>query len=344
MNVGHILALGGRTVLGHTPQTAAAAVRAGISRVESHPFLVDSGGAPIRGAFDETIDEQASAVERMHALASHALLGLEERLERPLPPLSLLLALPEHRPGFDEKDQLALESSLQRHQGRLTFNSVRTVAQGHAGGLEALRLAADVTPRLPEGLCVVGGIASYLDPRTIAWLSSNRQLIRPDSRTGFFPGEAAFFALFASQQTRRSLGSESLATVHGAGSAMEPRRIRSDLDNLGRGLTDAIRQACSGVDGLIDQVYSDINGERYRAEEWGLAILNTSQWFRNPAGYIAPAGQWGDLGAATGLALTSLAAESWRRGYSAGPLAMLIAGSEAGLRGAVVLGAPEAKA
>ena len=84
-------------------------------------------------------------------------------------------------------------------------------------------------------------------------------------------------------------------------------------------------------------MYSDINGERYRAEEWGLAILRTATWFRDPAGYIAPASQWGDLGAATGTALAMLAAAAWKRGYARGPLAMLIAGSEAGLRAAVVL-------
>lgn len=78
-------------------------------------------------------------------------------------------------------------------------------------------------------------------------------------------------------------------------------------------------------------------GSGGRAEEWGLAILRTSQWFRDPAGYVAPAGQWGDLGAATGTALAMLAIAAWQRGYARGPLAMLFAGSEAGRRGVVLL-------
>ena len=62
------------------------------------------------------------------------------------------------------------------------------------------------------------------------------------------------------------VGLPSLAAIRGAGVATEARRIKGDLDNLGHGMTEAVTQACrdtGGLGGVIDTVYSDINGERF---------------------------------------------------------------------------------
>ncbi len=335
----HIVAMGARTALGLGPETSAAAVRAGISRVEEHPYLVDATGQPLRGAYDRKLDEDLPCLERMAALAEHALAQLVERLRlRSALSVPLLLALPETRPGFVAADEQQLERRLARARGALRFHSVRTVSRGHAGALEALHIAAQVVSASAEGICVVGGVESYLEPRTLAWLSRHGQLMRSDARSAFYPGEGACFVVVASQTARRHLGLPSLAVLRGSGVATEQAPIKTDRDNLGLGLAEAVRQASAGLGGaLVDEVYSDINGERYRAEEWGLAILRAYPWFHDPAGYVAPAGQWGDLGAATGTALAMLAIAAWQRGYARGPLAMLIAGSEAGRRGAVLL-------
>lgn len=337
----HIVAIGARTALGLAPEPVAAAVRAGISRVEEHPYLVDATGQPLRGAYDRRLDAELPCVERMAVIADHALAQLGERLplrgEQPLP---LLLSLPEARPGFGLADQHLLERRLAEVHGALRIHSVRTVSRGHAGALEALHVAAQLVSTSTEGICVVGGVESWFDPRTLAWLSRNGQLMRRDARSAFYPGEGACFVAVASQTTRRKLGLPSLAVLRGTGVATENAPIKVDRDNLGIGLAEAVEQACrgiGGVGGLVDDVYCDINGERYRAEEWGLAILRTHHRFRDPARYIAPAGQWGDLGAATGTALAMLAVAAWQRGYARGPLAALIAGSEAGRRGAVLL-------
>jgi len=167
-----------------------------------------------------------------------------------------------------------------------------------------------------------------------------------DARSGFFPGEGACFALVLSHAARRALGLASLAVIRSAGVASERCSRPSGLDNLAHGLSEAIGRACSGLGGdagLVDQVYCDINGESYRAQEWGLAIMRTSQWLRDPAGYVAPADRWGDLGAATGTALAMLPVAAWQRGYAAGPLALLFAGSDDGRRAAVVLERPSSR-
>ena len=336
----HIVAISARTALGLAPEPSAAAVRAGISRVEEHPYFIDATGQPLRGAYDRRLDEQLPCLERMAALAEHALSQLVVRLPL-LGELSahLLLSLPEARPGFGLADEQQLERRLAQVPGALRFQSVRTVSRGHAGALEALHVAAQLVSTSAERLCIVGGVESWFEPRTLAWLSRNGQLMCSDARSAFLPGEAACFAMVASQAARREHRLPSLAVIRGTGVTTEQAQIKTDRDNLGIGLSEAVRQACHalGPSDRVHEIYCDINGERYRAEEWGLAILRTGQWFRDPARYVAPAGQWGDIGAATGTALAMLAIAAWQRGYARGPLAMLFAGSEAGRRGAVVL-------
>jgi 3-oxoacyl-[acyl-carrier-protein] synthase I len=337
----HIVALAARTALGRTAETSAAAVRAGISRVQEHPFLVDVAGEALRGAYDRGLDPELPCSERLVALAEHGLAQLRPRLHAPEAlSLPLLLALPETRPGFGVGDVAGIERGLARGDGALGVHSVRTVGRGHAGALEALDLAAQLVSTSAEGACIVGGVDSWFEPRTLAWLTSHGQLRCASTRSAFFPGEGACFVVVAREEVRRSRGWPSLAVVRGRGVATERAPIKTDRDNLGVGLADAVAQACRGLGRageLVDDIYCDINGERYRAEEWGLTALRTSQWLRDPSVYVAPAGQWGDLGAATGAALTVLAVAAWARGYARGPVALLVAGSESGRRGAVLL-------
>lgn len=341
----HIVALGARTAVGLRPETAAAAIRAGISRVQEHPYLVDAHGEPLRAAYDTGLDEGLSSPERMLALAEHCLHQLAASLPlRGELAVPLLLSTPEPRPGFAAVDEQHLERVLTRAYGSLRIHSVRTASRGHAGGLEAIHQAAQLVSSTTHHACVVGGAESWLDPHALAWLSSRRRLPVADARSAFFPGEGACFALVLSHAARRSLGVPSLATIRGSGVATERSSLLSGLDNLAHGLTAAVRDACAslgGAAGLIDDIYCDLNGESYRAQEWGLAILRTHAWLRDPAGHITPADRWGDLGAATGTALAMLPIAAWQRGYDRGPLALLFAGSDAGRRAAVVLERPQ---
>ena len=339
-----IVALGARTVVGLRPETAAAAVRAGINRVREHPFLVDDADEPLRAAYDPKLPEDMPGLERMIALAEHCLHQLAASLpvqgELALP---LLLATPEPRPGFSAADEQQLERRLTRAYGALRLHSVRTVARGHAGGLEAMHVAMQLLASGAHEACVVGGAESWLEPRTLAWLASRRRLAVSGARSGFFPGEGACFALVLSHAARRSLGVPSLASMRSTGVATEQASLLGRLDNLGHGLTAAVREACGGLGGaseLVDEIYCDLDGESYRAQEWGLAILRTHAWLRDPAGHITPADCWGDLGAATGTALAMLPVAAWQRGYARGPRALLFAGSDSGRRAAVVLEQP----
>lgn len=326
--------------MGLNPQDTAAAIRAGISRVNEHDYVVDAAGEPVRGAFDGLLPPRLPSLDRMLALGEHCVRQLADQLPRGVElKLPLLLSLPETRPGFTNDDQQRLEAGLTRitATGPLRFSSVRTAARGHAGAIKALGLASQLVHTLSEGACVVGGIETYFHPNTLKWLSGNAQLAGAQSRSGFFPGEGAAFALVTTEGVRRSLRLPHLASLLGTGSAVETALIRSDDENFGRSMTEAVLEACRHAPGPITDLYTDINGERYRTEEVAFTILRTALKFRDASEYVTPTMSCGDLGAATGTLLAALAVGAWQRGWANGDLAMLTAGSEAGLRSALML-------
>jgi 3-oxoacyl-[acyl-carrier-protein] synthase-1 len=131
--------------------------------------------------------------------------------------------------------------------------------------------------------------------------------------------------------------------VNACGTATEKRVIKGEDAVLGDGLAEAIARAIQPLrlpEQSADELYCDINGERYRSEEWSMAVLRVPYAVRTHH-YTAPVDVWGDVGAASGPLSCVLAVRAWARGYARGPRALLWAGSEAGLRAASVLHAPE---
>lgn len=344
----HVVVLAGRTPVGLIPETSAAQIRAGLSRVSEHPCLLDPCGEPLSAAWDLGLDPEQLGWQRLLMLAEATLEQLGERIAatrllevgRP----SLLLALPEHRPGWTTQHARSTFAALTaRELPRLPGVQIEDVARGHAGGLYGIAIASDRIRSGAADWCIVGGVDSYLDAETLRWLGENRQLKSAATRSSFYPGEAASFVVLAAGELVRQLGLRSLAMVAGAGIAEEPARIKSDAISLGRGLAAAVASACEPIartDRRVDEVYCDINGERYRSEEWGFALLETQELLLDGTDYHMPASYWGDVGAASGALFVTLAARAWARDYARGPSALAWAGSENGLRAAVAVTHP----
>ena len=111
---------------------------------------------------------------------------------------------------------------------------------------------------------------------------------------------------------------------------------------MGEGMTHALRKALAGLAlpaGAADDVYADINGERYRSEEWGFVAMRLPAAFR-ALEYSSPSECWGDVGAATGALGVVLAARAWARRYARGPRALVMTGSRNGDRGVISLEEP----
>lgn len=340
-----VIAIGARTPLGFLAETSAAAVRAGLCRIREFPFVTPSG-QPMMIAADEQLSPRVEGVARLMPLANAVLWQIAHELAAAARPyegeLDLWLALPEPRPGLDEAEIMqfvdALIRALHDSGTRLRYE---VAGRGHAGVAAALARAAQVIAHHDDRLSLVLGVDSYLDPRTLLWLEHNR-CFGPDARSGFPPGEAAGCLVIASARLRKQLGLPCLARIGGLGLAHEARPLDGETGSLGEGMTAALRAATSQLrlpSEAVDAVFSDINGERHRSEEWGFVALRVPELFRT-LDYEAPADAWGDLGAASGALLGVLAIQSWARRYARGPRALVLTGSTSGQRGVILFEEP----
>lgn len=337
-----IIGCGARTPLGFNRRSSAAAVRAGISRIAEHPFLIDRFGEPMKVTRDAGLDPQLAGLDRLLALAIPA---AREALE-PLaavagaPKISVVVCTGEERPGQDRHICAALANALCDDLG----SSIRIGQRlhrmsGHAGGIAALDTAGRLIAKGDADMVLAGGVDSYLCRDTLEWLDDNEQLHSEGNIYGFCPGEAAGFVLVTRADSAQRLGLTPLLSLVSTGSGIEKNLIRTEDICLGEGLSTAFRNAAASLleAQRVDRIICDMNGERYRGNEYGFAVLKTSMLFKNAAAFEAPADCWGDVGAASGPLYVSLVAAAGERGYAKGPLSLIWASSEGGQRAAAIL-------
>ncbi|MGH1344858.1 MAG: hypothetical protein ACRBN8_25075 [Nannocystales bacterium] len=341
MSVLDVVAMGARTPVGLRVDATAAAIRSGLSGIAELAF-VDGKGSPICGAADRRLEPAVRGHSRMAELQASALEEALGSLELTDVPCRLWSVLPETRPGFGDEDArrlvAAAASRLVKSGARV---ETRTCGRGHAGAAQALvRASAEES----EAVHVVVGVDSYLHPHTYVWLEQQGLLAQEGARNGVVPGEAACCLVLASAALQSQLRVQPLARVAGAGHAREERLRDSESGSLGVGLTRAVLDAGAGLafpDQAADAVFADLNGDRYRSEEWAFLALRAPVAMRSLQ-YRSPVGSVGDVGAAFMPLSIALAAESFARGYAPGPRALVTAGSHGGLRGAVFLATKEA--
>jgi len=344
-----LVASGARAAVGTTAESVAAAVRAGISRVRLLQVPELGRQAESFIARDGLLDAQEwSGAARMAALGAAALDEVLAKLAPALPPedveVPVLVGLPEERPGWRAADASCVVAALSALGSERLRLRVEPRLTGHASALEVLREAVarvGLAARCP--LVIVGGVDSYHDVQTLAWLHERNQWQEEGTRMGFAPGEAAaFVAVMAAPHARRWRLAPH-GTVRAAATASETKLIHTEDLNLGEGLTAAVGEALAPLEGTreaVESVHSDLNGERYRSEEWGFVALRLGHAFHDASAVHTPVSSCGEVGAATGALNLVLCTQAWRRRYASGPRALLWGSSEAGLRAAALLEEP----
>lgn len=341
-----VVAVGARTPVGLTAESAAAAVRAGVSRYAEFPF-VDARGEPVVVAADPRLDPTLEGRRRLVPMILSVVGEVREKLARGYARdrgFRLLLALPEARPGFTERDAAWVVDHIRDAvQPDGAEARVELAGRGHAGAIRAVQKAAEHCAEFSSELAVVVGADSYMHGDTFAWLEGHRRFAQPGVRGGFAPGEGAGALVLAGPALRERLLLPRLASVRGVGVAVETQLRDSDVGSFGVGMTQAVEAAIAGLDlprEAVDVLYADINGERYRSEEWGFVALRTPLAWKSYV-YEAPGDCWGDVGAAFGALAAVLAVQSYARRYQRGPRSLVIAGSDGGLRAAMLLQDPQ---
>ena len=343
IGIAHVAAVGASTPVGRDAWATAAAVRAGVSGYSQHPYLLDSRGEPLTVAVASWLDPEVSGVSRLRALLSPALdqvLGVLAAAEPGLK-TALALALPVSRPGLAPDFTSELARAIQAdYPGAFAVTAL--FPKGHAAGLLALEAVMRKFAQGAFEACVLAGVESYLEPATLDWLEETDRLHGAgplNNAWGFIPGEGAGALLLVDGRAADRLDGPYLARVLGVGTGKEDQRIRTDTVCIGEGLTEAFRGALGALTpgDTVSDVYCDMNGEPYRADEYGFTCLRTREFFRSAADFVAPADCWGDVSAAGVPLHIALAAIAGNKGYANGPLACVWASSEEGDRGAAVL-------
>jgi 3-oxoacyl-[acyl-carrier-protein] synthase I len=181
------------------------------------------------------------------------------------------------------------------------------------------------------GAVVVAGVDSYLPAARLALLDSAHRLKSARNVDGFVPGEAATALLLESPQRPRAHAPPPLGVVAALGLGDEPETSRSERASTGVGLCRALRAV---VPAACPWVLCDLNGESYRAFEWGLARARMGEPFGALRRLVPTAASLGDIGAATGGALVASALAAFRRGYAPAEQAVLWAASDGPQRAA----------
>jgi 3-oxoacyl-[acyl-carrier-protein] synthase I len=340
----YIVGLGANTAVGRSAWATAAAVRAGISGFTQHPYLIDTAGEPMRAAIAPWIDIGVQGVDRFEALLFPAIdeaLSVLGQLPNNAPRWAVALALPSARPGLPADLGPQLVARLSSRYKNM-FGSAAAFSAGHAAGLLGVQAACTKLRQGALDACVVAGVESWIEPETMEWLEACDQLHGAgplNNAWGFIPGEAGAALLLMRESVVKSLNLKALACVLAVGSAHEPKRIKTQTVCIGEGLTEAFRRALAAlpVGAKVSDIYCDLNGEPYRADEFGFTALRTKEQFEAASDFVASADCWGDVAAAGGLLHMMLACIAAHKGYGKGPLAMVWASAEAGDRAAALL-------
>lgn len=270
-----------------------------------------------------------------HAALEEALAPLQGKHVGPVP---LLLGLPEQHTQLPIDGVAFLQRLGVQTAGAVDTTRSVAAARGRAAGLMALREAG---ARLNRGDCpfvLVGGVDSLIDPYVLATLDLQGRLRNDVNSDGLSPSEGACFLLLGHAGTAQGQGLQALAQLLGSSNGMEAGHLYAEEPYRGEGLAGTLASLLTqSPSTAIASVYCSFNGERYWAREFGVARLRQAHAFDPDHALEHPAECFGDLGAAHGPALMSLAAHGLGHGYRRSPC-LVLASSDHGDRSASLLG------
>lgn len=315
------------TAIGETLTTSITAARARASGLMTHPFLVDEQGELMVTAQATYIDPSLSGIARMTELARLTVGQLTAFRQLARLDVDLTVCLPEARPGWNTEDA-ALVVEVLKGAG-LNVLSELVLALGSAGCARAMESAARSLREHPERPVLIACIESWIHHETLEWLDSMRLLHSGSNGWGFVPGEAAGLILLGSKPGTGD-------RIAGYGCAEEPNPAISGRLCLGDGLSEAMQSALRGLPALqpVERIYTDMNGEPSRAEEYGFACLRVGRSVLDAESFVAPADCWGDIGAAS---IPLLLAMACSEAEGASPYHLVTGSSPGGLRGAILV-------
>jgi 3-oxoacyl-[acyl-carrier-protein] synthase I len=312
-----------------------------------HPFYVDRCGGAVRGSFFP--QPPTFNVARWIALAQAALQDLQQQLAATQAaaeyPCHLWLVLPPaNRAGVPADLANALVAAWQ--DTPFSFASIKLIHGGHAAPVLAIDQASQFLhqqPRHAAQAAIVLAVDSWLHPDALNWLEAEDLLhnagklyqgLARRNPYGRIPGEAAAAVML-------SLSGPAWCRILGSGSAIEPIERNDHRPCIGLGWTRAAHQALSGLPPAqkVTHIISDLNGEPWRADQFGFTALRISARLRENWQRHTPALISADVGSASALLHVALSANLLRQPVHRTQTHLLLSSSDDSLRAALVLAA-----
>ncbi|RYZ43755.1 MAG: TIGR02270 family protein [Myxococcaceae bacterium] len=222
---------------------------------------------------------------------------------------------------------------------------VQKVFLGEAGFFQALHEAAELLRQGRVEQCIVGGIDSLVEPEMVRRLDALRLLKSPSNPVGFVPGEAAAFLRLESPAAALRRKAPIEALLDSPRCQIEPFHRKSGQPALGLALASCIGATLGpgrDHDSQVGLVIAGLNGDAYRAQDWGHALIRLRGEGLLEAGVPEwyPAFPFGEAGAAMGPLGVAMAARGFARAYTPPGTTLLWVGSDTGERGALCIHAP----
>ena len=335
------------TPVGLNLEQTAAAIRAGLSGFVEFPFYM-----PITREFDEGEDPIQ--------VGSHGLIGgydtnrLFDLIFEPITTLvqdsglsrtemtkgGIYFALPA---GDEVTDKLKLRRNfLKQASSRLALPDTSEFLGVQTGSTGVFVLIERAVQKMMSGemqFCIIAAVDSYLLNDRLAYYDENWRLKTDRNPEGFIPGEAGAVILLETEEHARQSGVPGLLQIGGVSGGHEPNPVTGEKTSSGSGFTTAIRSLVE-IQSETDSwkwVLSDLNGERYKAYEWGVILPRLNERITTDHHLSHMADSIGDVGAAMAAVQLGCIAQSFKRNYAPADSALLLAGNDAGKRYAMTV-------
>ena len=219
------------------------------------------------------------------------------------------------------------------------FKKIRGAQSGVTGVYTLIQQAVEEMQAGGLSFCIIAAVDSYLLDGRLALYDEGWRLKTKRNPAGFIPGEAAAVLLLETEEFAKRRDTPPVLRIDGVHQGQEPNTTLGSKTSSGSGLSNAIRSLAEDINSNEPYrwVYSDLNGERYKAYEWGVVLTRLQEFIAKDHQLSITADVVGDVGAATAALQIGCIGQAFSRGYAKADAALLIGGNDAGMRVALAV-------
>ena len=349
------------TSVGHDAATSCAAIRAGMTRATplADAQVLDPDTQtmiPLIGHAVYGLTDGASPVARWLTLSRYAFLDLYRSGSLPAKDdvsfwerTALALVSPVVDDArfmfFAPFEELSIETAyatplLRSLAVPIDPAHMFLLSEGRTGAVRAIAGIETLLDRRAIDRVIVLATDSYLDGYSIEWLGQAERLKQADQPSGLMPGEAAAAVLVEREQTVHLRGAKVRARISAAVVDREPEGFLGRERRHGRAIARVLSSALEGNAQSVPfsgDLICDLNGEAWRAYEFGAALAQVPRALLKSHRVVLPAMSIGDVGASSALVGLIVACRAFERGHATSGSSLVTCASGSGRVGAVLM-------